>query len=72
MPRTSDEQHGMLQHAIKAVLKASEPDPYAAEQQRHAATRAAVRNQEVQALTLIALELRALRLLMDRGSLCES
>lgn len=52
--RSLEEQHAMLQLGIEASREAVQTgDP--------AGTEGAVRNQEVQALTLIALELRELR-----------
>lgn len=64
MPRSLDEQHTMVQHAIDTTREASELTGTA--EQRHDASRAAVRNQEVQSLTLIALELRELRMALER------
>lgn len=64
MPRSSDEQHEMLQYALDSVREAAQMsgDPM----ERHEATLAAVRQQEVEALTLIALELRALRIAVEK------
>lgn len=62
MPRSFDEQHTMVQHAIDSARDAS---MLPGAEERHDATRAAMHNQQVQALTLIALELRALRIAVE-------
>jgi hypothetical protein len=62
MPRTLDEQHTMVQHAIDSARDASMLPDYV---ERRDATRAAMHNQQVQALTMIALELRALRVAVE-------
>lgn len=63
MPRTIEEQHTMVQYAIDCVREASELPS----SKRFNETAAEMRNQEVQALTLIALELRELRIQRSPG-----
>jgi hypothetical protein len=66
--RTVDEQRAMLQDAIAAVRRVTARSPFHGGRQDE--VRAALRNQEVQALTLIALEMGQLINDKERTSCC--